>query len=901
MTACARFCSLLCALVCSCHLLVAAAADPPPSSDAAKTAYAAAAALQNREAWELAAEEWQAFIAAHPQDPLAANARYYLGLCRIKQKQWADAAATLGEFVAAAPTHPQAGDAISLLGEALWQTGKRDEAIAAWQRFVREHPTSSRLPDALYALGVGEAQTGKKTEAAATLARFAKEFPQNPLSAEVAIWRADLALAANQPAAAESFLAPVAANAGPRQAEALDRLGTARWNQKQWAPAAEAFSQLAAKHPASPLATRATLAAGRAWLEAGRPDDARPLLKKAAAGQGPEAFDAAHRLARLDLDSKRPQPAADRASQALAAAKGRTDIAADTLLDLATDRADALLALGKHADAAQAYQQLAASHPQSDRRPDWLLLAVRALRDAGDRPAALALAEKLIADHPSGPHADMAWYRVGQLRQDAAKHAAAVEAFTACVKVAPQGPRAAWALLATGWSHEAQKQLPEAIAAWTAVIDQHPPSAALASALVARSDARQRTGDFAGGLADAQRLLAAVREKKLEIDAAAAAEARLLEGLCLAGEKKHAQAATAFSALLRDHPQFTAADRALFELGVVQTLAGERPEAAATFASLVAKHPTSRYASEAWLEVGEARWEEKKWDDAATAYAAAIAAAGKDGGRSAIVREQARHKLGWTHVMRGDHAAAAQAFAAQLADAPQGAFGPDGQAMLGGSLLALGRAAEAGQAFAKALADTGSLSSAALRDATFIRAAEAAAAQEKWPESLAIAETFLAAAPQSPQAAQGRYAAAWARQNLGTLDEALAGYRSVADGPRTDLAARARLMEGEVLFEQGHHKDAIKAFFKTAYGFGEQAAPAAFHPWQAQATFEAARCFEVLGQPDQARKLYAELVDRYPMSEHVPPARKRLDALGSPAASSGSPAASGTPSGEKPQ
>jgi cellulose synthase operon protein C len=889
--------SRVCAAVSVCLLLAAAAAradEPPPSSEAAKTAYAAAAALQNREAWELAAEEWQAFIAAHQRDPLATNARYYLGLCRIKQKQWADAATTLGEFVAAAPTHPQSGDALYLLGEALWQSDKRDEAVAAWQRFVREQPRSPRLPDALYAVGVGEAQTGKKTEAAATLARFAKEFPQHPLAADVAIWRADLALAANQPAAADTLLAPVAASAGPRQAEALDRLGTARWNQKQWAPAAEAFAQLVAKHPTSPLAARATLAAGRAWLEAGRPDDARPLLEKAAAGKDPEAFDAAHRLARLDLDAKRPQPAADRASQALAAAKGRADIAANTLLDLATDRADALLALGKHADAAKAYQELAASHQKSDRRPDWLLLAVRALRDAGDRPAALALAEKLVADHPSGAHAEMAWYRVGQLRQDAGTHAAAVEAFAACVKAAPQGPRAAWALLASGWCHEAQKQLPEAIASWTAVIDQHPQSAAVASALVARSDARQRTGDYAGGLADAQRLLAAVRDKKLEVDAAAATEARLLEGLCLAGEKKYAQAGAAFTALLREHPKFPAADRGLFELGVVQTLDGKRSEAAATFASLVAKHPQSRYAAEAWLEVGEARWEEKKWAEAAAAYTSAVAAAGKAGGRAAVVREQARHKLGWTHAMRGDHAAAAQAFAAQLADAPQGAFAADAQAMLGGSLLALGRAAEAEPAFAKALTDTASLSSAALRDATFIRAAEAAAAQEKWAESLAVAEKFLAAAPQSPQVPQGRYAAAWARQNLGKLDEALAGYRVVADGPRTDLAARARLMEGEVLFEQGQHKDAIKAFFKTAYGFGEQAAPAPFHPWQAQATFEAARCFEVLGQSDQARKLYAELVSRYPDSEHVPAARKRLDALGSPAAS-------GAPTGDTPK
>jgi TolA-binding protein len=37
----------------------------------------------------------------------------------------------------------------------------------------------------------------------------------------------------------------------------------------------------------------------------------------------------------------------------------------------------------------------------------------------------------------------------------------------------------------------------------------------------------------------------------------------------------------------------------------------------------------------------------------------------------------------------------------------------------------------------------------------------------------------------------------------------------------------------------------------------------------------------VLEKPDQAAKLYGELVDRYPDSEQTPAARKRLEALGS--------------------
>jgi TolA-binding protein len=766
-------------------------------------------------------------------------------------------------------------------------------------------------------------------------------------------------------------------------------------------------------------------------VEAGRPNDARPILEQAAAGPGPEAIDAAHRLALLELDAKQPAKALDVATKALAAIAGRQGVdpalvpkleldRADALweipnrraeaatayatladkhpqspaaaaassmtalalldakqpaealkradaylaqhakqadagavLDVRAIRAECLLALGRNADAAQAFAELVAANPQAERRGTWqvreaaalaadrqwqrahellakataqlqgepraeallldasalvelkqpaeaakllaeiaksspqwsrrdeaLLLQVRALREAGDKVAALAVAERLVKEFPAGTNADIAWYRLGQLRQDAGKHDEAIAAFAQAVKLAPTGSRTPWALLASGWCHEAKGRLPDAIKAWSELVEKHPQSPAAASGLLARSDVRQRTGDAAGGLADAQRLLQEARDGKAKLDAAAVGEARLLEGLCLAGEKKYGQAAAAFQKLLQEQPQFAATDRVLFELGVVQSLDGKGADAAATFQSLAEKFPKSPYAAEAWLEVGESRWAQQQYDAAAKAYAAAVAASGAGQGRMALVAEQGRHKLGWSHAMRKDHAAAAKAFAEQLAAAPQGAFAKDAHAMLGESLLAQGKAAEAAQAFAQALAEPIGLSSVELRDAAFLRAAEAAARQEKWDESLAIAERFLAAAPQSPQAPEGRYAAAWARQNLGRLDEALAGYRAVADGPRTEVACRARLMEGEVLFEKELHKEAIKAFFKAAYGFGEQQAPAAFHPWQSQATFEAARCFEVLQQTDQARKLYAEMIARYPDSQQTPAARKRLEALG---------------------
>jgi tetratricopeptide (TPR) repeat protein len=567
----------------------------------------------------------------------------------------------------------------------------------------------------------------------------------------------------------------------------------------------------------------------------------------------------------------------DAASRATPALKG--DQRAEAMLLDAT----ALLELDQPRPAADLLATLDTAHPTWGRRGEARLVRVRALSAAGDAAAALALAERIVAEAPAGPQADVAWYRLGQLRQDAGQPDAAVEAFAKSVAAAPRGPRAAWALLAAGWCHEAAGRLPEAIRAWTDLIDGHPKSAAVPEALVARGDARRRSGDFEAGLADARRAVEAGRAKTPAVEPATLAEARLLEGLCLVGLERHGQAAAAFRRLVDERPDAAGVDRALYELGVAQARDGKAADAATTLQSLVKRFPESRHAADAWLELGEGLWARKQWDDAARAYAAAVAAAVNQ----PLVAEQARHKLGWAHAMRGDHTAAVAAFTEQLAAAPSGAFAADGQAMLGESLLALDKPAEAATPLAAALADPAKLSSPEMRDAAFLRAAEAAARQERWEESLAFARKLEAVAPGSPRLAEARYAAAWAEQNLGRLDAALAGYRGVADAARTEVAARARLMEGEVLFEQGRHAEAIKAFFKAAYGFGERQAPAAFHPWQAQATFEAARCFEVLGKPAQARGLYAELVDRYPDSEHVAAARRRLEALGPATATTG--------------
>jgi hypothetical protein len=51
-------------------------------------------------------------------------------------------------------------------------------------------------------------------------------------------------------------------------------------------------------------------------------------------------------------------------------------------------------------------------------------------------------------------------------------------------------------------------------------------------------------------------------------------------------------------------------------------------------------------------------------------------------------------------------------------------------------------------------------------------------------------------------------------------------------------------MIGEIYFNKKNHAEAVKHFFKVAYG------GFAYPEWQARAQFEAGRCFEVLGKLD---------------------------------------------------
>jgi TolA-binding protein len=150
--------------------------------------------------------------------------------------------------------------------------------------------------------------------------------------------------------------------------------------------------------------------------------------------------------------------------------------------------------------------------------------------------------------------------------------------------------------------------------------------------------------------------------------------------------------------------------------------------------------------------------------------------------------------------------------------------------------------------------------------------AEAQGLQKQWQASLATLALATKQFADSEHLPEMLCETAWAKQNLGQVDEALNLYEEVTAKSEAEVAARARFMIGEIYFEKKKHAEAIKNFFKAAYGYG-------YPRWQANAHYEAGRCFEVLGKNDQAIKSYQEVAEKFPDSDKAPLAKARLAAL----------------------
>ena len=90
--------------------------------------------------------------------------------------------------------------------------------------------------------------------------------------------------------------------------------------------------------------------------------------------------------------------------------------------------------------------------------------------------------------------------------------------------------------------------------------------------------------------------------------------------------------------------------------------------------------------------------------------------------------------------------------------------------------------------------------------------------------------------------------------------------------PNSDLADNAQFWIGAARFQRGDISGALAAFRETIAGFPRgNKVP--------DALLKSGECLERLGDSEEARRVYREVIDRFPTTAASALARERLDAL----------------------
>lgn len=764
---------------------------------------------------------------AMAEDPAATAARQYDAVVALQNGgQYDQAADRWAKFIADHPNSRFVPQAMFHRGECLYHGGKKPESAEQFAQVLDKFPGDGVAADALYALGVSQDETGRSAEAAKSFERFLKTYPTHRLAAEATMRRA----------------------AGLAQ-------------EKNYAEAASRYASVASQWPTSKLVGAANLAGGKCYYLAGDFAAARPLLERGAAAGGASLGESAHWLIRTMLKLGKPTEAVATADR-LIAQLGEGPQSAQ----LHMDRADALYEIpSRRGETVALYSSIASKYPMAPVAPQAMYMAALAALETGDYPTAVGQATAFLAAHPNGEWTADAMHVVAESRLQLGQAAEAEKRFDELLQKFPNHAdatvwkqRRGWALYRLAESYKDPKDAEKAKAAIARLIAECPDSPIMDRARFRLGELAYAAGQFKTAAAEYQQVLdrwpkspvapnalfglgwsqlglgdSAAAEKTFDAmlvkyaDHALAPRARYGRGIARQQQKNFGLALEDVQSLLATAVAPTERSDVRYVVGLCQAGLKKPADAVATFEAILKDDPTYAGADKVLYEWAWALEQQGKEKEAAGRFARLA----KEHAESPLAVE-AQYRVGEAAFKAGNFSKAAVAFHEAWQKAGKNALGERAAHKLGWCYFRLNDFASARQTFGyeRVTWPNGPLAG----DAALMEG-ESLLMQKKPAEAIALYEKAIAE----------------------TSGEA---------------AAKAQLQIGRIQFDRKDFAEAKKSFIKAAYGYS-------FPQWQAEATYEAGRCCEALGERHAALRQYADLIEKFPTSEKAAQAKARIEAL----------------------
>jgi TolA-binding protein len=804
---------------------------------AANSAYRYAAGLFDMREYELAGQEFSAFILSFPEDSLAASAAYWLGESLFELGRYTEAADAFSRTIRPGADESLQEDARMRRAESLWTAGDPAGAAVAFEAVLRAYPVGKYRGTASYWLGRCYLELGRSADASRVLKNAAAWCEDTAMRAEAATLAGDTMRNRGNCEEAEEQLRAVLriSPIGEHAPAALEGLAQCALDERRWEDAADVLSRLTETFPNSPQATTGRYHLAESLSELGRHTEAmaayRAVLRdtraqefwdKAIYGEAWAASQAGDTVAALASFS---QLASEFAISPLAAEgkfreahlsyeAGEYSRAKRAFGEIMSDWptsafvSQALYWRGwtyqKIDDAASAerdFLNYAATFPDSVYAPESLLMAGFAALQLGAPERAVEPLERIRQYYPT---ADVMPQALAALARANSALGLDDKANTIRSQLAldhPESEEAKAALLQKGYSDLERGRETAAIASLEAVIERRDVSdEERASAVYHLAEAYYRLGDYG----EAESLYVWAEE--------------LLQGDALEDDAVYGQAWSALRA-------------------------GDTEAAGSEFARLAERFPNSEYAPEAMLRDGKSLYDQGRYRESAAAYGRLYQRYG-----SSEYSDDALYAEAWCSVQLGDLTGASALFRRLVELFPGSELVPDALYDLGSCYTRLARdsatartlmqllreypeyprANEATAALAEALDNLGRT---AQRDSVLLsldqdlegedlaaRALLGLAAKrlESDPQGAReLLRRIVTQHPNSPEAGEARIQLGWLLFQDGRVDEAHDMVFPLCDDTDSELAGRACMRAAEATYELGNLEQAADYYARA--------------------------------------------------------------------------------------
>jgi len=814
-----------------------ATAQDAKGTDAATRQYATAAALQNREQYELAIDEWKKFLANYPKDERADKATHYLGLCHLQTKQFEPAIAAFQRVIAEYPKsaiaessylylglaqynqarggkaefyppadatfrallekYPktkQAAQAAFYRGESLYAQGKKAEAVAQYEYVIKNFPQDPRLPDVYYALGVAQDELGKSADAEATFATLTQKFPKSALLGEVTLRRGEALVAQKKFAEAEKLFATAAARPGFALADqALSRQAASLAERRQYAEAAQLYATLAKKFPQSKLLDAARLGMGRCQYLAGQPAQARETLAPILQAGGDPSLEAGHLIARCYLKERQPAEALAVVDKVAAQAG-----AGPWAVQLAVDRADALAEIPeKAAEAVTAFAKIAREHPDDQLAHQALYMAAFSSLKQKQYEPAIAFAADFVKRYPDDLLKSDVQFVAAESQLQLAHYADAARQLNELITANPQHRDVEQWKVRRGLALYLDKKYAETVAALEPMAEGITSKPLRAEALFLLGSAQNELKQSASAVRSLSASLTADPQWKQADETLLALSVALQQSGDIPGARGRLEQ------FAKQYPKSRALDRAHFRLGELAYAMGDWPAAAREYKLTVDSFPQSSVAPQAAYGLAWTELSQQNFAGATKALDGLIAGGGPLAGK-------ARYARGFARQQQKEYAAAIEDMQAFLKASPEKPEKSEAQYILAVCQAAIGKPAEAESTLRALLQDDSTYPGA---DKAHYELAWALDSQDKKP---AAAEVFTRLAREhadSPFAAEASYYVGELEYRDQKFAEAAKAYHdAMQKAGKTELGEKAAHKLGWAYYRQGEFDNARKTF-----------------------------------------------------------------------------------------